>query len=37
VPSGDSRGLEKFFDGKTFDHTNPMAYLKSLAISRATA
>ena len=33
--SGDSRGIEKFFDGKTFDPANPMAYLKSLTIKRA--
>jgi nitrate/nitrite transport system substrate-binding protein len=32
--SGDSRGIEKFFDGKTFDPANPMAYLKSLSIKR---
>ncbi len=35
VPSSDSRGVETFFDGKTFDPENPVAYLKSLAISRA--
>ena len=33
--SGDSRGVEKFFDGKVFDPANPMAYLKSQAIKRA--
>jgi nitrate/nitrite transport system substrate-binding protein len=36
VPSGDSRGVEKFFDGKIFDPADPKAYLKSLAISRAS-
>ena len=33
-PAGDSRGVEKFFDGKTFDPGNPKAYLASLAIKR---
>jgi nitrate/nitrite transport system substrate-binding protein len=37
APSGDSRGLEKFFDGKVFDPADPMAYLKSLSIKRAAA
>jgi nitrate/nitrite transport system substrate-binding protein len=37
APSGDSRGVEKFFDGKIFDPADPMAYLKSLAIKRASA
>jgi nitrate/nitrite transport system substrate-binding protein len=32
MPSGDSRGVETFFDGKTFDPANPSAYLDSLAI-----
>jgi nitrate/nitrite transport system substrate-binding protein len=32
APAGDSRGVERFFDGKTFDPTNPGAYLASLAI-----
>lgn len=32
LPAGDSRGVETFFDGKTFDPANPTAYLDSLAI-----
>ena len=32
IPPGDSRGVEKFFDGKVFDPENPQAYLDSLAI-----
>ena len=35
VPTGKSRGIEKFFDGKTFDPANPSAYLTSLTIKRA--
>ena len=31
-PSGDSRGVEVFFDGVKFDPNNPMAYLNSLKI-----
>jgi nitrate/nitrite transport system substrate-binding protein len=34
-PTGDSRGVETFFDGKIFDPANPAAYLKSLPIKRA--
>jgi len=34
APAGDSRGPERFFDGKVFDPGNPAAYLKSLAIKR---
>jgi nitrate/nitrite transport system substrate-binding protein len=34
-PTGDSRGVEKFFDGKVFDPADPQAYLKSLSIKRA--
>lgn len=33
IPASTSRGIETFFDGKTFDPTNPSAYLDSLAIS----
>ncbi|KKB11655.1 bicarbonate-binding protein [Devosia geojensis] len=32
VPEGDSRGVETFFDGKTFDPADPQGYLDSLAI-----
>ena len=33
-PTGDSRGVETFFDGKSFDPADPQAYLKSLSIKR---
>ena len=33
-PTSDSRGVEKFFDGKSFDPANPQAYLKTLSIKR---
>ena len=36
-PTGDSRGVETFFDGKVFDPADPMAYLKSLSIKRPMA
>ena len=32
IPADDSRGVEKFFDGKSFDPANPKAYLDGLAI-----
>ena len=35
VPASDSRGVETFFDGKTFDPENPQAYLDSLSIKAA--
>jgi nitrate/nitrite transport system substrate-binding protein len=34
APASDSRGVEKFFDGKSFDPANPQAYLASLAIKQ---
>ena len=37
IPTATSRGIEKFFDGKVFDPTNPQAYLKSLGIKRVMA
>ena len=35
IPKSTSRGVEKFFDGKSFDPANPKAYLASLKIKRA--
>jgi nitrate/nitrite transport system substrate-binding protein len=35
APATDSRGVETFFDGKTFNPENPKAYLDSLAIKKA--
>jgi nitrate/nitrite transport system substrate-binding protein len=34
APTGDSRGIETFFDGVKFDPADPMGYLKSLKIKR---
>jgi nitrate/nitrite transport system substrate-binding protein len=34
VPTSTSRGVETFFDGKSFDPAEPDAYLRSLAIAR---
>ncbi len=34
IPKSKSRGIEKFFDGKVFDPTDPKAYLASLGIKR---
>ncbi|MEO6041331.1 MAG: bicarbonate-binding protein, partial [Croceibacterium sp.] len=34
APAGDSRGVERFFDGKVFNPGNPGAYLASLGIKR---
>jgi nitrate/nitrite transport system substrate-binding protein len=34
APASDSRGVEKFFDGKSFDPADPEAYLASLAIKQ---
>jgi nitrate/nitrite transport system substrate-binding protein len=34
APSGESRGIETFFDGVKFDPADPMAYLKALKIKR---
>ena len=34
IPTSTSRGVEKFFDGATFDPANPSAYLASLKIKR---
>ncbi|MGQ9866919.1 MAG: CmpA/NrtA family ABC transporter substrate-binding protein, partial [Pseudanabaenaceae cyanobacterium] len=35
IPATTSRGVETFFDGKTFDPENPQVYLNSLAVKRA--
>jgi nitrate/nitrite transport system substrate-binding protein len=35
-PSGDSRGVETFFDGVKFDPADPMAYLRAQRIKRVT-
>jgi len=37
IPKSTSRGVERFFDGKTFDPANPKAYLASLKIKRVVA
>ncbi len=34
IPGGESRGVERFFDGKVFNPANPGAYLASLGIKR---
>lgn len=34
APASDSRGVEKFFDGKVFDPADPNKYLASLAIKK---
>jgi bicarbonate transport system substrate-binding protein len=34
IPTKTSRGVEKFFDGTTYDPENPEAYLASLKIKR---
>ena len=34
IPTSDSRGVEKFFDGKEFNPDNPKAYLDSLALKK---
>ncbi len=35
APTGNSRGIETFFDGMKFDPADPMGYLKGLKIKRA--
>lgn len=35
IPTSDSRGIEKFFDGVEFDPANPQAYLDKLKIKKA--
>ena len=34
APAGDSRGVEKFFDGKVFEPANPAAYLASQPLKK---
>lgn len=34
APASDSRGVERFFDGKVFDPANPAAYLASQPIKK---
>jgi len=37
IPTGTSRGVETFFDGKTFDPANPAAYLAAQSIKKLQA
>ncbi|MGL5117480.1 MAG: CmpA/NrtA family ABC transporter substrate-binding protein [Beijerinckiaceae bacterium] len=37
APTGDSRGVETFFDGVKFDPADPQAYLRALKIKRVSA
>lgn len=37
APTGDSRGIETFFDGVKFDPANPAQYLRDVKIKRAGA